>query len=272
MRATLCRNGGGVKRVPDSPRKLHAGRVQAAESSQEGWSIDADGTVRAGAMRRERAPGGFVSGTPLREGFADLPGVRVWHLDTGGRGSAVVLMHAATGSSRVWEHQLPALTGAGHRVVAHDRRGWGRSVVDPSGPQAGTAADDLRALADHLELDRFHLVGTAAGGIAALDFALSFPERLRSLVVANSIGGVQDDDYLALGRRLRPPEFEALPPDLRELGPSYRAAEPEGTRRWLELERLSRPTGARAPAQPTRHRLTFALLETLAVPTLLLTG
>ena len=83
---------------------------------------------------------------------------------------------------------------------------------------------------------------------------------------------MQDDDYLALGRRLRPPEFEALPPDLRELGPSYRAAEPEGTRRWVELERLSRPPGARAPAQPTRHRLTFALLETLAVPTLLLTG
>ena len=47
--------------------------------------------------------------------------------------------------------------------------------------------------------------------IGSLDFALSFPQRLRSLVVANSIGGVQDEDYLALGRRLRPPQFDALP-------------------------------------------------------------
>jgi pimeloyl-ACP methyl ester carboxylesterase len=86
---------------------------------------------------------------------------------------------------------------------------------------------------DHLGLDRIHLVGTAAGAIGSLDFALSFPQRLRSLVVANSIGGVQDEDYLALGRRLRPPQFDALPAEVRELGPSYRAADPEGTRRWM---------------------------------------
>ena len=147
-----------------------------------------------------------------REAHADLPGVRLWHLDTGGGGPAVVLMHAATGSCRVWEHQLPAFTRAGYRVVAPDRRGWGRSVIDPAGPQPGTAADDLHALLDHLGLDRVHLVGTAAGGIAALDFALSFPERLRTLVVANSIGGVQDEDYLALGRRLRPPQLRRSRP------------------------------------------------------------
>jgi pimeloyl-ACP methyl ester carboxylesterase len=207
-----------------------------------------------------------------REAHADLPGVRLWHLDTGGAGPAVVLMHAATGSCRVWEHQLPAFTRAGYRVVAPDRRGWGRSVIDPAGPQPGTAADDLHALLDHLGLDRVHLVGTAAGGIAALDFALSFPERLRTLVVANSIGGVQDEDYLALGRRLRPPQFLDLPADLRELGPGYRAANAEGTRRWGDLERQSRPDGPPVAAQPTRHRITFALLETIRVPTLLVTG
>ena len=208
----------------------------------------------------------------VHEGLVDVPGARLWHLDTGGSGPAVVLMHAATGSSRVWEHQLSPFTEAGFRIVAHDRRGWGRTLADPSGEQPGTGADDLRALVDHLGIDRFHLVGTAAGGIVSLDFALSFPGRLRSLVVANSIGGVQDEDYLALGRRLRPREFEALPPELRELGPSYRAADPDGTRRWIELERLSRPDGPRAPAQPTRTRITFALLETLRVPTLLVTG
>jgi pimeloyl-ACP methyl ester carboxylesterase len=141
-----------------------------------------------------------------------------------------------------------------------------------AGPQPGTGADDLVALVDHLALGRFHLVGTAAGGIVSLDFAVSFPQRLRSLVVANSIGGVQDEDYLEIGRRLRPPQFNALPPDVRELGPSYRAANPSGTARWLELERQSRPEGTPPPVQTFRNRLTFSLLETIAVPTLLMTG
>jgi pimeloyl-ACP methyl ester carboxylesterase len=207
-----------------------------------------------------------------REAYATLPGARLWYSDTGGSGVPVVFMHAATGSSRVWEYQIPAFTQAGYRVIAFDRRGWGRTLIDPAGPQPGAAADDLLALMDHLGIARFHLVGTAAGAFASLDFALSFPQRLRSLVVANSIGGVQDADFLELGRRIRPPQFDALPPDVRELGPSYRAANPEGTRRWVELEHVSRPAGPPAPAQQMRNRITFALLETITVPALLLTG
>jgi len=207
-----------------------------------------------------------------REAYAELPGVRLWYRDTGGSGVAVVFMHAATGSSRVWEYQIPAFTAAGYRVIAFDRRGFGRTASAPGGVQPGTAADDLYALMDHLKIDRFHLVGTAAGGFAAVDFALSFPERLRSLVIANSIGGVLDEDYLELGRRIRPPEFNALPADVRELGPSYRAGNPDGTRRWLALERSNRSEGAPPPAQTMRNRITFAMVETIKTPTLLLTG
>jgi pimeloyl-ACP methyl ester carboxylesterase len=210
---------------------------------------------------------------PARETHADLPGVRIWYRDTGGTGVPVVLLHATTGSSRVWEYQFPVLTENGFRVIAYDRRGFGRSVIDPAGAQPGTGADDLQSLMNHLSIDRFHLVGTAGGAIVAFDYALSFPERLRSLVVANSFGGVQDEEFLTLGRRLRPsPQFEALPPEFRELGPSYRAANPEGTRRWVELEHASRPPGPLAPAQTTRNRLTFSRLEGINVPTLLLTG
>ena len=141
---------------------------------------------------------------PAREAHADLPGVRIWYTDTGGSGVPVVLLHANTGSSRVWDYQTPAFTARGYRVIAYDRRGFGRSIIDPAGVQPGTGADDLLALVNHLGVDRFHLVGTAGGAFVALDFALSFPQRLRSLVVANSIGAVQDEDYLELGRRLRP--------------------------------------------------------------------
>jgi pimeloyl-ACP methyl ester carboxylesterase len=208
-----------------------------------------------------------------RETYAELPGVRIWFKDSGGNGVPLVLLHAATGSSQVWEHQLPAFTAAGYRVIAYDRRGFGRSTITSSGEQPGTGADDLQALIGHLGIDRFHVLGTAAGAFVALDYALSFPQRLRSLVIANSIGGVQDEEYQELGRRLRPaPQFNALPPEFRELGPSYRAADPQGTARWMELARTNQPEGRPAPAQTMRNRVTFSLLEKIQVPTLLLTG
>jgi pimeloyl-ACP methyl ester carboxylesterase len=222
-----------------------------------------------------RAPSTSTSAqapAPERETHAELPGVKLWYKDTGGSGVPVVFVHAATGSSRVWEYQIPAFTKSGFRVIAYDRRGYGRTVIDPSGVQPGTGADDLQALLNHLRIDRFHLVGTAAGGFVAWDYALSFPQRLRSLVVANSIGGVQDEDYLEMGRRIRPAQFNALPPEFRELGPSYRVANPEGTRRWMELEHTSRAEGPPPPAQTMRNRITFSLLEGIKVPTLLLTG
>jgi len=210
--------------------------------------------------------------TPMREMYADLPGVRLWYRDSGGSGVPVVFLHAATGSSRVWEHQEDVFIAAGYRFIAYDRRGFGRTIVDPQGTQPGTGAGDLHALMEHLRIDRFHVVGTAAGAFICIDYALSFPRPLRSVVIANTIGGVQDEEYLELGRRLRPPEFAALPPDLRELGPSYRASNPQGTRRWLDLERTSRAEGPPPPAQTMLNRVTFAALETIAVPVLLLTG
>jgi pimeloyl-ACP methyl ester carboxylesterase len=213
-----------------------------------------------------------LSAQSVQEASVELPGVRIFYQDSGGSGTAVVFLHAATGSSRVWEYQIAAFTAAGYRFIAFDRRGWGRTVVDPAGPQRGTGADDLLGLLDRLGIERVHLVGTAAGGAVALDFALSYPQRLRSLVFANAIGGVQDQDYLELGRRIRPPQFDALPPEVRELGPSYRASHAEGTRRWMDLEKISRPPGSRIPAQPLRNGITFSMLETMKVSTLLLTG
>src|SRR5262245_33617224 len=207
-----------------------------------------------------------------REALADLPGVHLFFTDSGGNGEPVVFVHAATGSSRVWEYQRPVFIKRGYRVITYDRRGYGRSVADPSGPQPGTGADDLNALMDYLKIDRFHLVGTAAGGFVAWDYALSFPKRLRSLVVANSIGGVQDTEYQAAMQRLRTPDFLAMSPDMRELGPAYRVSNPTGADRWRELERTARPTSAQPPPQTFRNRVTFALLETISVPTLLMTG
>lgn len=203
--------------------------------------------------------------------YVDLPGVQLWYNDTGGSGVPVIFMHAASGTCDSWVYQLPVFTTAGYRCITYDRWGWGRSRPDPTGKPPGSVSDDLHGLAEHLGLDRCHLVATAAGGIGALDYALEHPERVRSLVVASSIGGVQDPAYLEVQHRLRPPEIQALPIALRELGPSYRGINPEGTRRWIEIEHTSRQDLQR-PGQQPRHPMTLARLETIRVPVLVLVG
>ena len=80
---------------------------------------------------------------PAREAYAEIGGARIWFKDTGGTGVPVVFLHAATGSVRSWEKQYPVFTAAGYRVIAFDRRGWGRTTVQ-TGTPSGTAADDLQ--------------------------------------------------------------------------------------------------------------------------------
>jgi hypothetical protein len=118
---------------------------------------------------------------PVREGFAEVPGARIWYEDTGGQGIPVIFLHAASGIGRNWDGQFPAFTKAGYRCIAYDRRGWGRSVSVPGGPQPGTAADDLQGLVEYLQFDRFHIVATAAGGGVALDSRFLFRSEFEVL-------------------------------------------------------------------------------------------
>ena len=201
--------------------------------------------------------------------LATLPDIRLAYWDTGGDGEPVVLLHPGTGSHAVWEYQRPALLGAGYRVIGYSRRGHLGSEEGPA-DRLGTGSGDLAALADHLALGRFHLVGTAAGAIVAVDFAISQRARLRSLTLACTILGVEEPEYLAMSRGLRPTGFDAMPADFREVGPSYRAENPEGTARWLALEHKAIP--GRVVRQPTANRITWAALQGLRLPCLLMTG
>src|ERR1700687_3055219 len=88
-----------------------------------------------------QAPGSAEAS--VREAYASLPGARIFYRDSGGRGVPVVFLHAATGSRRVWEYQIPPFLGAAYLFLAFDRRGWGRTAIEPTGPQPGTGADDL---------------------------------------------------------------------------------------------------------------------------------
>ena len=204
-------------------------------------------------------------------GYADLPGARLWYTDSGGRGVPVVLLHANTGNADSWQYNIPGFVDAGYRVITFDRRGWGRSRANPStGLQPGTLADDLHALVEHLGLERFHLVAVAGGGFAAYDYVLWHPERLRSLVIAASGGAITDEEMRKLREKTTLPGFSSWPAEFREVSMGYMATNPEGLQRWLEIHHHSRQKGA--PAQPQRTTITYAKLETIRVPTLLMPG
>ena len=86
-----------------------------------------------------------------------------WH-PAGATGATIVLIHGWPLDADMWSAQALALAEKGHRVVAYDRRGFGRSSQPWSGYDYDTLSDDLAALLDHLDLDQVVLVGFSMGG------------------------------------------------------------------------------------------------------------
>jgi pimeloyl-ACP methyl ester carboxylesterase len=221
------------------------------------------GAVAAGIQATRAAD------NPPSGAFAELPGVKLWFTDTATTGVPLVLLHANTGTSTVWANQIESFSQAGYRVIAFDRRGWGKSIANPAtGAQPGSIAGDLDALAEYLKLDKFHLLGVAGGGFAALDYAAWRPEKLRSLVIAASTGQMADKEIADFIARLEIPGLRKLPAVYREVGPSYRGANPDGTKRWIEIDEHARQ--AEASDQPLHTPNTFAKIETVPTPTLVL--
>ena len=81
-----------------------------------------------------------------------------------GSGKPVVLIHGYPLSGASWEKQVPVLLGAGHRVIAYDRRGFGKSSQPTTGYNYDTFAEDLHKIVTKLKLSDFALVGFSMGG------------------------------------------------------------------------------------------------------------
>jgi pimeloyl-ACP methyl ester carboxylesterase len=92
---------------------------------------------------------------------------------------AIVLLHGLGGSAGLWGPTLPVL--ADYRVLAWDMPGYGASApVEPGFPALAAA---LARMMDAAGLERADLVGHSIGGMVALEFALTWPERVRSLTL-----------------------------------------------------------------------------------------
>lgn len=108
--------------------------------------------------------------------------------DSGGSGRPVVLIHGWPLSAQAWEPQVSVLHEAGYRVVAYDRRGFGRSDKPTSGYGYDTLADDLQRVMDQCDLKDVTLVGFSMGGGEVARYVARHGEsRLHSVVFAAAV-------------------------------------------------------------------------------------
>jgi pimeloyl-ACP methyl ester carboxylesterase len=112
--------------------------------------------------------------------FAQSNGARI-HWEAQGVGEPVLLIMGHLYSSRMWYPLLPALTEK-RRAIFFDNRGTGQSDTTSSAT-IGQFADDALAVLDAAGVERAHVYGVSMGGGVAAEFAMRYPDRVRSLVL-----------------------------------------------------------------------------------------
>jgi len=174
--------------------------------------------------------------------FADVAGGRIYYERHGprpGAAPAIVFAHGAGGNHLSWWQQAPHFRDR-YACIVFDHRGFGQSV-DGDGRGGAAFADDLRGLLDHLGIERAHLVAQSMGGWTCLRFAIRHPERVATLVMAATHGGLSTpeiDEAWRVSRTLR----AELPDDVYPAaGARMRAEQPELHFLYRQIDALNPP-------------------------------
>jgi 3-oxoadipate enol-lactonase len=122
-------------------------------------------------------------------GFVDVDGGRLYY-EVDGSGHPLLLIHGGLGSLRMWDGQVPVFAER-YRVIRYDTRGFGRSETEDV---EFSEVEDITAVLHHFGIDAAYVVGQSRGGLFALEFLLSEPDRVRAFVsVASGVGGYKAD-------------------------------------------------------------------------------
>jgi len=126
-------------------------------------------------------------------GYAEINGTKLYW-ETAGIGDAIVLIHGSFGDRRFWDFQFTALSKK-YKVLRYDVRGYGKSAL-PKSDEPYTDAEDLNALMEFLKIKKAHVCGLSLGSIVGIDFALSHPDKLISLILCGPrVAGDGTDEY-----------------------------------------------------------------------------
>ena len=151
------------------------------------------------------------------EGYVPFRGYRIWYRIVG-RGEdegklPVLLLHGGPGGTHDYIESLEALAGTGRRAIFYDQLGCGKSDLpdDASLYTVELFVEEVETVRRELGLDRIHLFGNSWGGMLAMEYALTRPSGLVSLVLASSPSSIPQ--WVAETGRLR----SELPKDVQEM-------------------------------------------------------
>ena len=100
-------------------------------------------------------------------------------------GPAVLLINSIASTRELWTRQMPALTSR-YRVIRYDARGHGQSSVPSGDYTLDELGRDALAVLDHADVAAAHVCGISLGGLTAQWLGLHAPDRVSSLVLANT--------------------------------------------------------------------------------------
>ena len=207
--------------------------------------------------------------------YVDVGGTRL-NYDLAGSGNRLLALTHGLGSDlEYWASHVEQLA-ASHRVLRWDLRGAGASGKPPGPYGPALFARDLAALLDQLGEPAAHLVGHSGGGVVSQRFALDFPERTRSLVLASTSSVVGERASRAWSRLADTIERDGFGPereaDVRAFSPAFAAAHPDVVRELARRTRLGDPQAYAATARAFGRYDWTAELRGLRAPTLILQG
>jgi 3-oxoadipate enol-lactonase len=139
---------------------------------------------------------------------ADLNGQTLHYDVYGDSGEPLLCIHGLSADRVAWALQTGPWSER-YRVVVFDNRDVGASSYATAEYTTADMARDALALADHLELDRFHLLGISLGGMAAQELALAAPERVITLTLVVTQPGTERE-YGELRARILGESFRHL--------------------------------------------------------------
>lgn len=152
-------------------------------------------------------------------------------------GPVAVFSNSLGTNLRMWDHQAAAFEGR-FRVLRYDTRGHGETTATPGPYSVEQLGRDVLRLLDALGIERIRFCGLSLGGMIGMWLGVNAPERLHSLVLANTAALIGTrDGWNARIERIRDVGLEAAAPSILErwLSPEFRSRSPEICR---ELERM----------------------------------
>jgi pimeloyl-ACP methyl ester carboxylesterase len=124
----------------------------------------------------------LISISTVDSGYVAVDGGKLFY-ELAGEGRNIVLLHDGMVNREIWDEQFPLLAKT-FRVVRYDRRGYGKSS-DPETKYSHI--EDLNRLFIQLNIDKAIIFGMSSGGRLAMDFALTYPDKVAGLVLVGAV-------------------------------------------------------------------------------------